>query len=109
MKPIVLPEEKLDELARNVSSRLLVGQQFNQGIIRGEELQNFSDHQQINKFLLFQVFQAWNMQLSKLKHPYFDFAHSGVKNSLHNLRNTLSQHIQIAESDFPPYAEKRCL
>jgi len=69
MKSIVLPEEKLDELAQKVSAALLSGHYFNNDVIKGDEIKNFAEHQQINKFLLFQIYQVWNIQISKLKHP----------------------------------------
>jgi len=62
MKPIILPEEKLDELANKVCARILQGHYFTNGVIRGEELKDFADHQQVNKFLLFQIYQTWNLQ-----------------------------------------------
>ena len=106
MKPIILPEEKLDELANKVCARILSGHYFTNGVIRGEELKDFADHQQVNKFLLFQIYQTWNLQLSKLKHAYFDFSHPEVEQGLTNLRNLLSRHIQISESDFQPLLKR---
>ncbi len=102
MKPIVLPEEKLDELAQKISAALLSGHYFNNDVIRGDEIKNFAEHQQINKFLLFQIYQVWYIQLSKLRHPYFDFSHPEVEQELKSLRNLLSQHIHIAKTDFEP-------
>ena len=106
MKPIVLPEEKLDELANKVCARILDGHYFTNGVIRGEELKDFADHQQVNKFLLFQIYQTWNLQLSKLKHSYFDFSHPEVEQGLNSLRNLLSRHIQISEKDFQPLLKR---
>ncbi|MEM6630556.1 MAG: hypothetical protein AAF694_12835 [Bacteroidota bacterium] len=106
MKPIVLPEEKLDELANKVCARILDGHYFTNGVIRGEELKDFADHQQVNKFLLFQIYQTWNLQLSKLKHSYFDFSHPEVEQGLKSLRNLLSRHIQISEKDFQPLLKR---
>ena len=85
MKAIHLPEEKLNELAQKVSEKLLASHSFTDGKIRGEELQSFTEHEQVNKFLLFQVFQVWNMQISKLKHPYFDFDQPEIQESLNSL------------------------
>ena len=106
MKPIILPEEKLDELANKVCARILNGHYFTNGVIRGEELKDFADHQQVNKFLLFQIYQTWTLQLSKLKHAYFDFSHPEVEQGLKNLRNLLSRHIQITENDFQPLLKR---
>lgn len=106
MKQLVLPEEKLNALAQEISDRLLQSHYFNQGIIRGEELKDFAEHSQINKFLLFQVYQVWNMQISKLKHPYFDFEHAQIQDHLQLLRNLLSQHIRISQQDFKPMLKR---
>jgi len=106
MRPIILPEEKLDELAQEVCDRLLRGHFFNNGVVRGEELKNFAEHQQINKFLLFQIYQVWTIQINKLKHPYFDFSHQDVKRELKSLRNLLSQHIHISEKEFQPLLKR---
>lgn len=100
MKVITLSEEKLNELAQEASERMMKGRYLNQGTIRGEELKSFSEHNQINKFLLFQVYQVWNMQLSKLKHPYFDFENSEIQDILNTLRNQLSRNISISTEDF---------
>ena len=106
MKPIILSEEKLNELAQDASNRLLGKQLVEDGIIQGEDLKSFANHEQVNKFLLFQVYQAWNMQISKLKHPYFDFSNPDVQESLNVLRNRLSQHIRIDEKDFEPMLKR---
>ncbi|RMG25377.1 MAG: hypothetical protein D6730_10960 [Bacteroidetes bacterium] len=106
MKQIVLPEENLNKLAQKVSDNLIQGHYFNQGVIRGDELKDFAEHTQINKFLLFQVYQVWNMQISKLKHPYFDFEHPEIKEHLQLLRNLLSQHIAISQQDFRPMLKR---
>jgi hypothetical protein len=100
MKVITLSEEKLNELAQEAGERMMEGRYFNQGIIRGEELKTFATNGQVNKFLLFQVYQVWNMQLSKLKHPYFDFDQPEIQESLNVLRNQLSRNIAIKSQDF---------
>lgn len=107
MKAVHLPEEKLNELAQEVSESLLTSHTFNQeGVIRGEELSAFTEHEQINKFLLFQVYQVWNMQISKLKHPFFDFEHAEIQEALQDLRNLLSRHILIAKDEFQPLLQR---
>lgn len=106
MKIIHFPEEKLNELAQRVSEELMARHSFSNGLIRGEELASFTEHEQINKFLLFQVFQVWNMQLSKLKHPFFDFEQAEVQQSLQQLRNLLSQHIRIGKEEFQPMVQR---
>lgn len=106
MKPIILPEKKIDELAEKTCLRMLAGNYMNQPVVGGEELKHFSEHQQINKFLLFQVYQIWNMQLGKLRHPFFDFSHPEVQEALNVLKNVLSLHITIKEEDFKPMLKR---
>ncbi|WNJ16684.1 hypothetical protein [Pontibacter sp. G13] len=106
MEPIILLDERLNELAQRVSRQLYDGYYFNQGKIKGEELKSFSAHQQINKFLLFQVFQAWELQMQKIKHPYFNFEDEEVQQSVKLLQNQLSKHIEIREADFKPLLER---
>ncbi|TAE47444.1 MAG: hypothetical protein EAZ89_17945 [Bacteroidetes bacterium] len=102
MKPILLPEEKLNDLAQRISDRLAEGHYFEQGKIGGEGLKNFAEHPQINKFLVFQVFQVWEMQISKLSHPYFDLSHPEINATIQTLKNQISRHIEVSREDFQP-------
>ena len=106
MRQFNLPEEKLNELAQKVSEKLLSNHFFDQDVILGEELKNFSDHNQINKFLIFQVYQVWDIQVSKLKHPYFDFDQEEVQETLQGLKDKLSRHIRITKDDFQPVLKR---
>lgn len=73
---------------------------ISQGKVKGSDVLQFSSHQQINSFVMFQVYQDWNAHMHKIAHPYFDFEHTEVRNALNNFLNKLSQHISISESDF---------
>ena len=52
MKAVHLPEEKLNELAQEVSESLLTRHTFKDGVIRGEELSAFTEHEQINSHII---------------------------------------------------------
>ncbi len=108
MRQIILPEEKLHELAQLSSDRILTNHyyEYNDGVIKGEELKSFADHEQINRFLLFRIFQIWNVQINKLKHPYFDFDNEEIQETLKVLQNQLSLHISIGEEDFRPLLKR---
>lgn len=109
MKQIHLSEAKLNQLASEIGNRLYESHYFNQDIISGEALNNFCDHEQINKFLLFQVYQVWQLQISRFKHPYFDFEHPEVNHLLAQLQNLLSRNISIHKDDFKPLLHKAVL
>jgi hypothetical protein len=109
MKQIHLSETKLNLLATEISNRLFDSHYFNQDVISGEDLNNFCDHEQINKFLLFQVYQVWQLQISRFKHPYFNFNQPEVNQLLNQLQNLLSRNIAIKKEDFRPLLYKAVL
>ena len=106
MESIFLPESKLNELAQRVSQRLIEAHDFDNGKIGGEALKSFSSHSQINKFLIFQVFQVWDMQINKLNHPYFNLEGEEIQETLNVLKNQISQQIEISDEDFKPMLER---
>ncbi len=109
MKQIHLSETKLNQLATEISNRLFESHYFNQDVITGDALNNFCDHEQINKFLLFQVYQVWQLQISRFKHPYFNFEQAEVNQLLAQLQNLLSRNIAIRKEDFKPLLYKAVL
>lgn len=106
MKRIILPDEKLNSLAEELAQKLYESRYFANGVIKGEELKTCTPYAQINKFLLFQLFQVLNQQMQKLKHPYFDFEEADVQGLMTQLQNQLSRHIKIAQEDFRPLLKK---
>ena len=106
MRNIQLSERKISQLATTISDRLFDSHYFHQGVIDGEALKNFCEFEQVNKFLLFQLYQVWQLQITRFKHPYFDFSNQEVEESLTQLQNLLSKHIAISKEDFRPLLKK---
>lgn len=107
MESIHLPEEKLNELAQKASERMINASDLDANApVSGEVLKAFSSHNQINKFLIFQVFQVWDMQINKLKHPYFNLENEDIQETLNTLKSQISQHIEISSADFRPMLER---
>ncbi|MEL6253207.1 MAG: hypothetical protein AAFR87_14445 [Bacteroidota bacterium] len=107
MESIHLPEEKLNELAQKASERMINASDLDANApVSGEVLKAFSSHNQINKFLIFQVFQVWDMQINKLKHPYFNLENEDIQATLNTLKSQISQHIEISPADFRPMLER---
>ncbi|MDX1908380.1 MAG: hypothetical protein SF053_15190 [Bacteroidia bacterium] len=102
LNPILLPEEKLNQLAQQISDKLMESHYFEGGHISGEAIKSFAGYQQVNKFILFQVFQVWEMQMAKLHHPYFQLEHPDIQEVITALKNQISRHIQISVDDFRP-------
>jgi len=106
MEPFILPEEKLNELAQKVSAGLLESHYFEQDRIQGEALKSFAEHEQVNRFLIFQVFQVWEMQINKLYHPYFNLEKAEIKHTLQTLKNQISRCIEVSKDDFQPMLKR---
>ncbi len=106
MRNIQLSERKISQLATTISDRLFDSHYFHQGVIGGEALKNFCEFEQVNKFLLFQLYQVWQLQITRFKHPYFDFSNPEIEESLTQLQNLLSKNIAISQEDFRPLLKK---
>lgn len=106
MKRIILPDEKLNFLADELAQKLYESRYFANNVIKGEELKTCTPYAQINKFLLFQLFQVLNQQMQRLSHPYFDFEEADVQGLMTQLQNQLSRHIKISQEDFRPLLKK---
>ena len=70
--------------------------------ISGKEILDLQPIQQVNLFVLKNLFKHWQKETNKLKSKYFDYEHPGVKEALQEFMNTLSQHISINKKDFVP-------
>ena len=74
--------------------------------ITGPEILSFSDVQQVNLFIIRELFKAWREEIRKLKSPYFDYQHDEVKEALENFMNVLSKHISIDRAHLAPLVKK---
>ena len=106
MEKIVLSEQTLSNLIREIETSLLSRHVFREGFITGQEILKFAPHKQINNFILFQIYQDWNAHIQNFRHPYFNFDHEEVNEGLTRFLNTLSRHIRISEQEFRPMLEK---
>ena len=107
MKPLFIPTEELNILIHQLSEkyiRLFFGPTKKQ--ISGQEIFHFCDHQQVNRFLFFQLHQDWNQYQTGLRHPFYNFQHEEVKKALQSYLNTVSAHILLTEKDVRPLVEK---
>jgi hypothetical protein len=74
--------------------------------ISGQEILVFSDVQQINLFVIRELFKTWREEIKKLKSPYFDYTHPDVKEALDTFMNVLSKNISIERQHFAPLLKK---
>ncbi len=70
--------------------------------IQGREISTFSPVEQVNYFILFQLFSQWQKEAARLESPYFDYAQPEVKAAMEQFMNTLSRHMKVRREDFEP-------
>lgn len=72
----------------------------------GKDLLTLCKIQQVNHFILLELFGAWREENEKIKSPYFDYEAAPVKESLENLMSTLSNHISVDREHLGPLLGK---
>lgn len=70
--------------------------------IHGKEILSFSPIEQVNYFVLFELFSRWQKEAARLESPYFDYAQPEVKTAMEQFMNTLSRHMRVRREDFEP-------
>ena len=107
MKPVSLTQSETDAIARDITDDL-IGNFFSAGKthINGNELLTFANHDQINKFILLQIYQDWRAYLQTFSHPYYNFSNEEVHKALNHFLQVLSIHIRISNADFRVLVER---
>ncbi len=70
--------------------------------IRGEDIKHLVDIQQINLFVIKNLFEEWQKETDKLKSPYFDYSSQQVTEAMATFMNVLSRNISIDKKAFEP-------
>lgn len=74
--------------------------------ISGQDILSLCDVQQINLFIIRELFRGWKEETKKLKSPYFNYDHPEVKEALETFMGTLSKNIAIDRQHFSPLLKK---
>jgi hypothetical protein len=74
--------------------------------ISGQEILKLCNVQQVNLFVVRELFKTWREETKKVKSPYFDYENPEVKEALDNFMSTASQHILIGQAHFGPLLKK---
>jgi hypothetical protein len=70
--------------------------------INGKQLLEITPTKQINLFVVKSIFEKWQLEVSRIKSPYFNYQAPEIKETLNLLMNQLSKNIQIEVNDFKP-------
>jgi hypothetical protein len=74
--------------------------------ITGKEILSFSSINQINLFIIREIFKSWKEETKKQKSAYFDNDHPEVKEALNVYMGVVSNHILVDETRFAPLLKK---
>jgi hypothetical protein len=74
--------------------------------ITGQEILSLCNVQQVNLFVIKEIFKSWKDENRKLKSPYFDYEKDEVKEAMDSLMNLLSQNISVTQNHFSPLLKK---
>ncbi|MGC3947407.1 MAG: hypothetical protein QM762_23305 [Chryseolinea sp.] len=74
--------------------------------ITGNEIKELCNIQQVNLFVIRELFKSWKEDTKKMQSPYFDYEKGEVKEALDNLMKLLSQNISISRTNFAPLLKK---
>ena len=87
-------------------SKQICDQYFSQKkYMTGHEIITLSPSPQVNFFIIKTIFEAWQLELEKLKsNPYFDYRDKSVHEALKDFMNVLSRTIKIERLHFEPLA-----
>ncbi len=98
---------KLESYSIALSEKLC--NDFYQGgtsVISGPEMLRFTGIDQLNLFIVKNLFDRWKEESYKLRSPYFDYENEEVKDALTVFLNKLSKHISIRKEFFKPLVRK---
>lgn len=85
-------------------SKIVCDQYFStKKYMTGTEILGLTPSKQVNFFVIKSLFEAWHVELEKLKsNPYFDYRDNNVYRALNEFMNVLSRSIKIDRENFEP-------
>lgn len=99
--------QKLESYSIALSEKLCNNYyQGNTSVISGSEILKFTGIDQLNLFIVKNLFDRWKEESYKLRSPYFDYENEETKDALTTFLNKLSKHISIRKEFFKPLVRK---
>jgi hypothetical protein len=74
--------------------------------ISGSEILSLSNIQQVNLFVVRELFKTWKEETNRLKSPYFNYDNDEVKEAFETLMDRLSNNILVDQAHFSPLFKK---
>jgi hypothetical protein len=94
--------ESISQYSEEYSEKVLKDFFSSKDRISGSEILSLSNIQQINLFVVRELFKTWKEETMRLKSPYFDYENAEVKEALDVLMQRLSNNIRVDQQHFAP-------
>jgi hypothetical protein len=97
---------KIESYSKAFAEKTVISYFNSNEVIRGQEILSFTGIEQVNLFIVKNLFVRWKEELNQVKSPYFDYENREVQDALIQFMNTVSKHIAIRKEFFKPLVEK---
>lgn len=97
-----LDQQGIEQYSEQFTERVLSSAYEHTQRLNGQAILNLTPVRQINLFTIKKLFDQWQVEINKLRSPYFDYASEEVQEALDNFINTLSQHISVDQNHLQP-------
>lgn len=99
---------ELEKYAAAFAEKACVGFFASNSVITGNQIIKLTPSEQVNFFILQDIFEKWKEETARLRSPYFDYEQPEVKEALKNFINKLSNFIAVKQGSFTPLVQKAC-
>ena len=98
--------EAIAQYSDTYADRILNGFFSSKEKITGSEILSLCNIQQVNLFVVSELFKSWREENKKVRSPYFNYDHPEVKEAMENFMMLLSKNISIDRTHFAPLLKK---
>ena len=98
--------EAIAHYSDTYADRILKGFFSSKEKITGSEILSLCNIQQVNLFVVSELFKSWREENKRLRSPYFNYDHPEVKEAMENFMTLLSKNISINQVHFAPLLKK---
>jgi hypothetical protein len=97
----------VENYAKEFSKKVCEGYFPTKKYMTGQDIITLTPSVQVNFFIIKTLFEAWQLELEKLKsNPFFDYRDKTVHEALREFMNVLSRTIKIERTHFEPLLEQ---
>ena len=97
-----LDQQRIEQYSEQFTEQVLSSAYANNQRLNGQGILNLTPVRQINLFTIKALFDQWQVEINKLRSPYFDYESEEVQQALDIFINTLSQNISVDRDHLQP-------